>query len=276
MRNFHTHTKLCNHGEGMPDDYCRAALEKGVTHLGFSDHSALPGNYGDRVRMSIDQLPLYIDSVRQAQKDFPELKIYLGMECDYAPEHESFYREVLMHEQHFDYLIGSIHYYEYNGFMRWMAGPPFAEDEYDIYAEKYVCAMRSGLFLFMAHPDLFAGVVPEWNKNAERAAERICRASRECGVPLEFNSSGFRRTMAQRGSGDKSLAMELFFGKDDGGTPMLTPRLEFWRVAAAYDVPVVVNSDAHYPELLDAYLDAAYGIVEKLGLRNVTNELPMK
>ena len=39
--NYHTHTKLCNHAEGMPIDYVARAVELGYREIGISDHGPL-------------------------------------------------------------------------------------------------------------------------------------------------------------------------------------------------------------------------------------------
>ena len=36
--NYHTHTVRCGHAEGTDREYAEKAVERGLTHLGFSDH----------------------------------------------------------------------------------------------------------------------------------------------------------------------------------------------------------------------------------------------
>ena len=37
--NFHTHTYLCGHATGLPEEYIQRAISCGIKHLGFSDHA---------------------------------------------------------------------------------------------------------------------------------------------------------------------------------------------------------------------------------------------
>src|SRR6267378_1431482 len=72
---YHMHTPLCRHATGEPSDYARRALEVGLTEIGFSDHSPMKRDNFDDWRMRSDQLDEYVEKVRKAQKDFPQLTI---------------------------------------------------------------------------------------------------------------------------------------------------------------------------------------------------------
>ena len=43
--NYHTHTKLCNHAVGMPEDYVLKAIELGFKELGMSCHAPVPRDF---------------------------------------------------------------------------------------------------------------------------------------------------------------------------------------------------------------------------------------
>jgi len=36
---YHTHTPLCKHAEGEPEEYVDFAIARGVTEYGISDHA---------------------------------------------------------------------------------------------------------------------------------------------------------------------------------------------------------------------------------------------
>jgi histidinol-phosphatase (PHP family) len=55
------------------------------------------------------QLDEYVEKVRKAQKDFPQLTIRLALEVDYLPGHEDWIRELAARHP-WDYFIGSVHY----------------------------------------------------------------------------------------------------------------------------------------------------------------------
>ena len=112
--NLHTHTRRCKHARGIPADYAKAAEEKGIRVLGMTDHTPFPDDRVIMIRMGIAELDDYIREVREAQADYPKLKILLGLECEYFPEFDDFYR-MLREEKKMDYLIGSVHFYMYKG-----------------------------------------------------------------------------------------------------------------------------------------------------------------
>ena len=94
---------------GTPTELARHAAALGLTEIGFSDHSPMRRDDFDDWRMSFSKLEEYVESVRQAQKNFPGLSIKLALEVDYLPGHEEWIRELAgLHP--WDYFIGSVHY----------------------------------------------------------------------------------------------------------------------------------------------------------------------
>ena len=92
--NLHTHTHRCKHARGIPADYAKAAEEKGIRVLGMTDHTPFPDDRVIMIRMGIAELDDYIREVREAQAAYPKLKILLGLECEYFPEFDDFYRRL--------------------------------------------------------------------------------------------------------------------------------------------------------------------------------------
>ena len=88
--NLHTHTKRCNHAAGEDREYVEAAIEAGMTVLGFSDHCPqfFPADdYYSNFRMFPEQAFDYAESVRALQKEYAaDIRILLGFETEYYPE----------------------------------------------------------------------------------------------------------------------------------------------------------------------------------------------
>ena len=72
---YHMHTPLCHHAEGEPVEYAARAVELGLTEIGFSEHNPMREDDFDDWRMRVDQLDEYAESVKAAQRDFPQLTI---------------------------------------------------------------------------------------------------------------------------------------------------------------------------------------------------------
>lgn len=250
-KNYHTHTYRCKHASGDVADYCEAALAEGLTVLGISDHAALPDNRWGGVRMAFDELSDYCDAIDTARAKYPGLTVLKGMECEYAEGYASFYRDVLLGELEFDYLIGAAHFFPHDG--EWVGAYGGADTAAGLraYADYFIESMASGLFAFMAHPDLFGNCYHTWDANTAAAAEDILNAAAALGVPLEINGYGLRKPMIDTPQGPRRMY----------------PWLPFWEQAAGHDVTVIVNSDAHRPRDVASSMAEAAAIGERCGLR---------
>src|SRR5438105_888248 len=102
------HTPLCRHATGEPVEYAAQARKLGLKEIGFSDHSPMRQDDFDNWRMYASQLDEYVEKVRRAQREFPDLTIKLALEVDYIPGHEGWIRELAARHP-WDYFIGSVH-----------------------------------------------------------------------------------------------------------------------------------------------------------------------
>jgi histidinol-phosphatase (PHP family) len=250
-KNYHTHTYRCKHAKGDVSDYCREAVAQGFTVLGMSDHTALPDNRWLGVRMDFRELPDYCRAIDQAREEFPELTVLKGMECEFADSYTSFYRDTLLDELQFDYLIGAAHFFPLNG--EWVGSYGGADTVAGLraYADYFIESMESGLFAFMAHPDLFGNCYHTWDLNTVSAAEDIFTAAADLKMPLEINGYGLRKPLIDTPEGKRRMY----------------PWLPFWELAADYDVTVIVNSDAHRPQDVGGNMSEAAAIGERYGLQ---------
>jgi histidinol-phosphatase (PHP family) len=249
-KNYHTHTYRCKHATGDVADYCNAAIEGGLTVLGISDHSALPDNRWPGIRMDIADLPEYCARIDEARSTFPALTVLKSMECEHAPEYAAFYADTLLGELQFDYLIGAAHFFPVNG--EWVGSYGGADSVAGLraYADYFIKSMETGLFAFMAHPDVFGNCYFEWDANAASAAHDILSAAAALQVPLEINGYGLRKPEIDTPQGRRRMY----------------PWLPFWELAADYDITFIANSDAHRPRDVASNLGEAAAIGQCYGL----------
>ena len=151
------HTPLCGHATGHPREYAAEAVRKGLQEIGFSEHNPMPAKFDDW-RMDWVDFPEYLRLVEEARAEFPQLPIRLGLECDFIPGKEGWIRE-LATKAHFDYFIGAVHYITPDWdvdnplkLARWKDQP--VEEVWTKYFNAVTQAAQSGLFDFLAHPDL--------------------------------------------------------------------------------------------------------------------------
>ncbi len=249
--NFHTHTYRCKHATGDVDDYCQAALAMGMETLGFSDHCALPNDRWLSIRMKYTELDEYVAAVHRAQEAHATLRILLGMECEYLPEFHQYYEDELLGQRQFDYLIGGAHFFPDEN-DEWVGtyGGTTSRSTLLKYSSYVTTMMASGLFDFIAHPDLFGNCYATWDANTIACSREILSAAADHNVGLEINAYGLRKIAA----------------KPSAHPFPLYPWRPFWELAAEYDVKVIVNSDAHAPEDLQGMTAGAELIRSTFGL----------
>jgi len=249
-KNYHTHTYRCKHATQDVAAYCESALQHGLTVLGISDHTALPDNRWSHIRMDINELPSYNQAVDDARAQFTDLRILKGAECEYAPEYASFFKDTLLDEHQFDYLIGAAHFFPLQGEWQSSYGNTNTLAGLQAYSQYFIESMESGLFAFMAHPDLFGNSYHCWDENTIAISRDIFTAAAELNMPLEINGYGLRKPKINTLDGERCMY----------------PWLPFWELASEYDVSVIVNSDAHRPQDIIGQMQEAANIGSQFGL----------
>ncbi len=230
--NYHTHTRRCNHAVGADRDYVENAIRAGMKILGFSDHTPMIflkeryGDYYSGFRMRPEQAEGYFRSVLDLKAEYKnEIEIFAGVETEYYPDCFPGYLE-FMRQFPLDYMILAQHFVgkEAPGYDAFDPDP--SPVRLQKYYEAVLEAVKTGLFLYVAHPDVinFTG--------APDVFEAYTRAFLEALLPLdpvlEINQHGHL--------GNRNY-----------------PNPEFWRLAGEYGFRAIVGVDAHDPaELLDS------------------------
>ncbi|MEK6795816.1 MAG: histidinol-phosphatase [Spirochaetota bacterium] len=248
MENYHTHTARCKHAVGSVHDYVNAAINAGIGILGISDHTPLPDGRWQDVRMHMNELADYCAEIHAARRD--GITVLTALECEDFPGYRGFYRDVLV--PRVDYLIGGNHYFRMNGAMRGIYDDNIlGAAELSAYAQHVIAAIGSGLYAFIAHPDLFGYAYHRWDAETQAVSRDICSAAKSFGVPLEINGYGMRKRPVPSADGERAPY----------------PWEPFWEIAGSIGAPVVINSDAHRPEDVAAGIPEGYAIAERYGLR---------
>ncbi|MBF9017270.1 MULTISPECIES: histidinol-phosphatase [unclassified Oceanispirochaeta] len=249
MKNFHTHTARCGHATGTVEEYVQAAIQRNLTHLGFSDHVPLPDDSWN-IRMPYSQLADYNIDMEQARNTYSEIKIYKGAECDYKPEYLNYFKEELLGEYNMDYLMAGVHYIPVDG--DWLNCFQAENSKKNLYAytDFIIKVIDCDLFSFIAHPDVFAHFYHVWDDDAQVCSRAILEAASQKNRILEINGSGYRKDLLETSSGKRRPY----------------PIDDFWLLASEYNVPVIINSDAHDPEYVGDFGDG-FRLAEKFGLK---------
>lgn len=187
--NYHTHTTRCMHAVGDDEDYVRSAIKGGFQELGFSDHG--PWKYHtdfvSDIRMLPEDLPEYIESIRALKEKYRnQISIKIGLEYEYFPEYIHWLKEIIK-EYRLDYILFGNHHYHTDEKFPYFGHHTTNRDMLDLYEESTIEGMESGLFAYLAHPDLFMRSYPEFDKHCISVSRHICRAAARLHIPLEYN-----------------------------------------------------------------------------------------
>lgn len=221
LYNYHTHTSRCGHATGTEEEYILKAIEGGMKHIGFADHFpfVFPDGYESPFRVPVSEAKNYVSALsalRETYKDKIDVKI--GFEMEYYPSH---FDQMLKHaiEYGAEYLILGQHFlYEEhpNGVHAFRENSKI--EDLKEFASLVAAGIRTGVFSYAAHPDMFRFVGSR--EVYQREMRRICVASRECRIPLEINFLGIR-------------------------TGRCYPNEAFWEIAGQEQAPVTFGLDAH-------------------------------
>lgn len=244
---YHLHTPLCRHAIGAPVEYARVAVAKGLREIGFADHNPMPAPFDDW-RMTLEELPRYLAMVEEARAAVPGLPIRLGLECDFLAGQEAWI-EKLAGMADWDFLIGSVHYIapgwdvdNPKHLSRFHERP--VEEIWDLYWNAFERCIRSGLFDFVAHPDLVKKFGFKPAGDLRRWYEPGIAALAETGGAIEINTAGLRKPVGE-----------------------LYPSREFLELASAAAIPLLINSDSHAPEEVGLDFDRAVAAAREAGYR---------
>lgn len=227
------HTFRCGHATGEDEEYINEAIKAGFKYVGFSDHVFFPGVIQQGIRMEESLAEDYRSSVLALKNKYKnEIEILLGFEAEYYPEFRDRY-ESWIKEGYVDYLILGEHVLkDEDG----IYVPYWFAEKSSYYVKKYtdylIEAMSTGIFSYVAHPDLFLNVYPLNDEFSFSLAKKICEASIKYDVPLEVNVEGMRHKLKNNTSFDS----DSFY-----------PHGSFWKLAGEMGCKVVVGVDAHQP-----------------------------
>ena len=222
--NYHTHTTRCYHASGKDEEYVKAAIKAGIKELGFSDHT--PWHYDSSfkatMRMPESQLDDYIESIRYLKEKYKDqISILIGLECEYFERYMPWLEKTLKDKQ-IDYIILGNHYYETDE-LHQNFGSPVNEYYLKAYVDHCIKAIDTGLYSYIAHPDLV--YYDKDSKLYQEEMSRLCAYAKEKDMPLEFNLLGF---MSGRHY----------------------PNESFWKIASKYQNKAIIGFDAHSPDAL--------------------------
>lgn len=247
LYNLHTHTQFCD-GHAPMEDFVVEALALGFTHLGFTPHS--PVSAESPVNMTREDVLTYFDEMSRLRETYGQrIHLYTSMEIDYVGEGDGpadeYFKQLLL-----DYRIGSVHFIpaiddasdmvdidgKFEGFKVRMQEKFHGDIEYVVrtFFSQMMAMVDEGGFDIVGHMD-----------------------------KIGFNASQYREGIDDEPWYDK-LVMDLFENIMDHHLIIeintkawlqrnrYYPNLKYFGLLKRFNAPIVVNSDAHYPTLLNS------------------------
>ncbi len=252
--NYHTHTFRCMHAVGSDEDYVRSAVRGGYRELGFSDHTPwlYKSDYVADMRMPVGELSDYVTSLRTLREKYRHLiPIKIGLECEYFEEYIPWLKETIQ-QYGLDYVILGNHFYQTDERFPYFGRHTTTYEMLQLYEESILKGMESGLFAYVAHPDLFIRSYLRFDEHCILLSRKICKKAKKMGLPLEYNIAG----------------LDICKGKKEG-----YPHPEFWKIVADENCLAIVGMDAHDNRCLENPVQYDYAVqhLQKLGIRVVFN-----
>ena len=262
LTNYHSHCSFCD-GRAPFEEFVKEAIRQGFYSYGVSSHAPLP--FPTQWTMEWEQMEAYLDEFNNLrQKYADEIELYVGLEIDYLNE-ESNPSVARFTELPLDYRIGSVHLlYDAAGEVVDIdCSPAVFKERVDrhfngdvlrvvrMYFDRLFRMVELGGFDILGHADKMhynascyhPGLLDEpWYEALMKDYFSLV-ASR--GYLVEINTKAY----------------------DSLGT--FYPNSRYWELMKEYQIKVLVNSDAHYPERINAGRMEALRLLQAKGFATV-------
>lgn len=262
LTNYHSHCSFCD-GKAPVEDFVKSAIAAGFTSYGVSSHAPLP--FETRWTLPKEKVTDYLREISRLKEKYAGIiDLYSGMEIDYLNVQQgpaiSYFQNLPL-----DYRIGSVHliYTDGGEIIDTDTNPENFRELLEQYfhgdlrrmVERYLDVSmqmaEAGGFDFIGHADKIS-------YNASVCDPEILEKDwfqkhlydyfafiAEKDIMLEINTKAF-------------LTKGCFF-----------PQQRHFRFLKQLKIPVIVNSDAHRPELINAGRMEALQALKEAGFQTV-------
>lgn len=256
LYNLHSHTQFCD-GRAQMEAFAAAAVEAGFSVYGFTPHS--PIGFHSPCNMLKDNVRVYLDEVKRLQALYDgRIRFLAGMEIDYIDDEwgpaAPYFQQLPL-----DYRIGSVHFVpadneyvdidgRFDSFVQKMERY-FHNDIHHVvrlFFRQSLAMVEAGGFDIVGHIDKIAHNASMFHPGIEndpeylRLINRLIDAVIAGGYTVELNTKAWREH-----------------------TRMFPAPVHLHRLLQA-GVPIVVNSDAHVPALINAGREAGFQLLNSL------------
>lgn len=269
LSNYHSHSLFCD-GRGTPEEFVKFAISAGFKSFGFSSHSPLP--FETNWNMSAADMPAYLEHTTYLKNKYKDqIELYIGLEIDYLDETYNpsipYFKEMPL-----EYRMGSVHYMpiaeeliesnmvsidgSYEGFES-AVRTCFGGDVKGLVKRFYESSMR---MVEMGGIDI-VGHMDKIYMNGHRYAGFDMYAGWYTSLVKDFLHL----------ISEKDLMVEINT-KNTIRKQHTYPNKLFFPLIKELEIPVMVNSDCHFPYLVNDGRAEAFALLKEYGIRT-TREL---
>lgn len=249
--NFHSHTQYCD-GRFTMDEFAAAAVAAGLKHYGFSPHSPIPVE--SPCNMKASDVDEFLDTVKRLNRQYQgKIQFYAGMEIDYLGEGSGAATDYFQ-SMPLDYRISSVHFIpalttgekvDIDGsperFIERMDTYFNGDIEYVVnrFYDRTSDMISEGGFDIIGHFDKIGLNASAYRPGIElepwyeKRIDSIISQLSHTDILVEINTKAFAKT-------------GRFF-----------PHERYWRKLMDAGCKFIINSDAHYTDLITASRDEA-------------------
>jgi len=260
---YHMHLEYGSYDEAYAEGFVRAAAERGVHEIGFSEHShtfpefeqlyyddlilddSFVGSFQrkwlktNKFKYTLDEYFAFIEKLQKKHK------VRAGIEVCNFQNQEAVAKILKVYP--FDYVIGSVHFlrgwaYDTGAIKAEWDNHPLA-DIYEWYTQEVEKLAAAGLYDALGHPFNIRLYRHFPDFDVTPYLERVARAMKAADMIVDLNTGTYYR-----------YPVEEF-----------SPYPDFMRVARVYELPLITTSDAHKPEDCARYNEEAVQYARSFG-----------
>jgi len=262
--NFHSHCTFCD-GRSHPEDFIKFAISRHFRAYGFSSHSPLP--FETFWNMSASDMDEYINEITRLKEKYSEkIEIYLGLEIDYLDE--TYNASIpYFHSLPLDYRIGSIHFMpqrlpliEEN-----MACIDGSFDEFALAVELHYQGNVRLITEDFFHTSML--MVETGGFDIIGHLDKIyMNGSRHPG--FDFHATWYQKPLEDYMDliAEKGLIVEINT-KNWAHKHQIFPHIESLKLLYQHKIPIMVNSDCHFPDLVNDGREEALALLKDIGYK---------
>ena len=253
MIDYHVHTSLCNHAEGVMSDFVLRAIEIGLKEICFLDHLTLQDE-GKGLSMTPGEVPFYFQAVQMLKKKYADqIDVKAGLEIDFSKAHVDMAADIAR-TYAFDVIGSSVHFPDGVDIVRrrsaWRNEDNYTDIDIDrVYGQYYETLARMleySYFDVICHFDLVKKFGRKPSRSFDEKIIEILKKVKQKDFTIELNTSGYHHT-----------AKESY------------PAPDIIKKCKDFGISFALGSDAHNPQSVGRYFDKAFQLLQEADYKEI-------